>query len=594
MADPGEVDGRAAGDVAGGAAGDAAGGAAGDVAGGAAGGAEGSRPATGRSDGAVSGRARTESFRRLRIISLVLGVLVLFAVLDRTGGSSPGSATQAVSLQGNPMAAPAGALSSSWFCAGATAATPAAAASTATTTTTSTTTVPASAAASSLPVSRPSPYGEADGQLVIVNAGASQAAATITEVSSGGSSVNSSVDVPARGSVTVPESAPGGTGWEGAIVEVDAGQVVVDQSVNGPLGASSSPCATSGSSSWYLLTGQTRVNADEFISLLNPYPSATIVDLSFVTNQGVEQPQNFQGVDVPADGLVSVDLGTYLSRRSAIEATVTARTGSVVAWETEIVTPPLTGAPLVGSAAASKPLADPAWPIAGVTVNLGAPAAATSWVWPDGLAGGGVQEQYVVYNPGSRPARVRLSIGLAGGAAEPLAFSVGAGQVVPVVSEQQARIPAGVAHSATLASVNGVPVVAERTLTASQAANPVAGATGTVNGNGQILGGTVSSRSWVIGSAAADAHHVGQLVVFNPGATTVTVRVSKLSPGAPESLVAGVVTLRPGGRSALGISSTVAGPIQVSATGPVVAEYDIYGTGGSNGVGLSLAAPMSN
>ena len=534
----------------------------------------------------------TEGFRRLRIIALVLGVLVLFAVLDRTGGSTTRSASQAASIQGNPLVAPAGALSSSWFCAGATASAPATPA-----TPTTTTTVPASgsgsANASSLPVARPSPYGEADGQLVIVNAGSSQAAATITEVSSGGSTVKSSVDVPSGGFVTVPESAPGGTGWEGAIVEVDAGQVVVDQSVNGPLGASSSPCATSGSSSWYLPTGQTRVNADEFISLLNPYPSATIVDLSFVTNQGVEQPQNFQGVDVPANGLVNVDLGTYLSRRSAIEATVTARTGSVVAWETEIVTPPAGGAPLVGSAAASKPLADPAWPIAGVTVTLGAPVATTSWVWPDGLAGGGMQEQYVIYNPGSRPARVRLSIGLAGGAAEPLSFSVGAGQVVPVVSEQQARIPAGVAHSATLTSVNGVPVVAERTLTASQAANPVAGATGTVNGNGQILGGTVTSRRWLIGSAAVDAHHVGQLVIFNPGATTVTIRVSKLSSAAPEGL-GGVITLRPGGRSAIGISSSAPGPIQVSATGPVVAEYDLYGTGGSNGVGLSLAAPMSN
>ncbi len=541
---------------------------------------------------ANSGRAKTDSFRRLRVIAFVLGVLVLFAVLDRTGESTPKSATQAASIQGNPMVAPAGALSSSWFCAGATAAAPATSAAP-----TTTTTVPASASASAsnLPVARPSPYGEADGQLVITNAGTSKAAATITDVSSGGSTVNSSVDVPSGGSVSVPESAPGGTGWEGAIVEVDAGQVVVDQSVNGPLGASSSPCATSGSSSWYLPTGQTRVNADEFISLLNPYPSATIVDLSFVTNQGVEQPQNFQGVDVPANGLVNVDLGTYLSRRSAIEATVTARTGSVVAWETEIVTPPAAGAPLVGSAAASKPLADPAWPIAGVTVTLGAPAAATSWVWPDGLAGGGMQEQYVVYNPGSKPARVRLSIGLAGGAAEPLSFSVGAGQVVPVVSEQQARIPAGVAHSAKLTSVNGIPVVAERTLTASQAANPVAGATGTVDGNGQILGGTVTSRRWIIGSAAVDAHHVGQLVIFNPGAITVTVRVSKLSSAVPESLVAGgVVTLHPGGRSALGISSSAAGPIQVSATGPVVAEYDLYGTGGSNGVGLSLAAPMSN
>ena len=555
-------------------------------------------------DGKVPSRPAdmtSEGMRRLRVVAFVLAVAVLFGVLDRASAAQPNASAVQATVQRAPVAAPAGALSSSWFCAGATAAPTSATSSPATSTagsspasSTAGSSTAGSSTASSSPEVRPSPYGEAQGQLVIANAGLTAATATVTDISSGGSAVESSVKVPARGSLTVPENASGGTGWEGAIVEVDAGQVVVDQSVNGPLGASSSPCATSGSPTWYLPTGQTLINADEYVSLLNPYPTATIVDLSFLTNQGNEQPQNFQGIDVPADGLVSVDLGAYLTRRSAIETTVTARMGSVVAWETEIVTPPPSDVPLVGSAAAAKPLADPAWPIAGVTVTLGAPAAATSWVWPDGLAGAGMQEKYVVFNPGSTTANVRLSIGLTGAAAEPFSFSVRPGQIVPVVSEQQARIPAGVAHSATLLSINGVPVVAERTLTASQAAIPVAGAKGIVDGNGQILGGTLRADSWIVGAAEVDANHVGQLVIFNPGSAAVSARATRLSPDAPASLLAGgAVTLPPGGRAALGVLSEVSGPLEVTATSPVFVEYDLYGTGGSNGVGLSFAVPLS-
>ena len=95
------------------------------------------------------------------------------------------------------------------------------------------------------------------------------------------------------------------------------------------------PCATSGSARWYFTYGQTLVNAGEEISLLNPYPADSVVDLSFTTDQGVEFPVGFQGIVVPAGGLVSVNIGDHLRRRQQIATTVIARTGRVVAWEFE-------------------------------------------------------------------------------------------------------------------------------------------------------------------------------------------------------------------------------------------------------------------
>jgi hypothetical protein len=548
-------------------------------------------------------RKSSDGLRRLRVVSFVVGVLVVLGLVDHSASRPATHAGQSGGVQISPTAAPAAALSSSWFCAGATSTAQGAAPTTTTTTTATTptttaatsTAAKASGAAPGAPASSVNPAGDASGQVVIANAGSLEAEATVSVVGSAGTPAIKTVDVPPRGSVSVPEVAAGDGGWAGAIVEADAGQVVVYQSVSGPLGASVSPCATSGSPTWYLPGGQTRVNADEYVSLLNPYPTSTIVDLSFVTNQGSEQPQNFQGIDVPADGLATVDLGSYLSRRSSIETIVKARTGSVVAWETEVVTPPPSGAPLVGSAAASKPLADPAWPTAGVTVTLGSPGAATSWSWPDGLAGNNLQEQYVVFNPGSVQAKVRLSIGIAGAAAEPFDFSVGPGQVVPVVSEQQARIPAGVAHTATLTSTNSVPVVAVRTLTASGAAIPVSGVTGTVSGNGQILGETASAASWLVAATGLDSHHVGEIVVYNPGATTVTARVTALSAGpAPALPNGGALTIAPGGQASLATTSAATGPLQVTASSAVFVEYDLYGVGGVGGIGLSPAVPLSN
>ena len=127
----------------------------------------------------------------------------------------------------------------------------------------------------------------------------------------------------------------------------------------GRSGGPSTPCATAGSSQWYFATGATLINASVGLSLLNPYPTDAVVDLSFTTDQGVEQPQEFQGLVVPPDGLLTVNLGDHLRRRQAIATTVTARSGRLVAWKTDVVTPPARGEALLGT-----PGRPPArWPI---------------------------------------------------------------------------------------------------------------------------------------------------------------------------------------------------------------------------------------
>jgi hypothetical protein len=370
---------------------------------------------------------------------------------------------------------------------------------------------------------------------------------------------------------------------------MDAGSVAVSQEISGSLGWSATPCATAGSAAWYFASGLTMANAGVELTLLNPYPSESVVDLSFTTNQGLETPEEFQGLVVPGDGMLSVNLGDHLRRRQAIATTVTARTGRVVAWKTSWVLKPQPGAVLAGTPAASSPLADPSWPVPGVTVTLGASSPGTSWTWPDGMAGNGIAEQYLIYNPGPDTADVRLSIGLAQGQAEPFDLSVGPYQVQPVVSEQQVRIPSGIAHSAVLVSTNGVPVVAERWISA--------GPPSAWQGIGELLGGQTAAGSWLVPDMLAGPWHRAALVLYNPGAVPVQATVVSLRQGRRVAIPGlGPTTVGPGQRVALSINPHVTAlqsSLVVGATGPIYAESDNYGQSGATGVALSFGVPLT-
>lgn len=507
--------------------------------------------------------------RRAPILLVLAGALVAGGLVDRASAAHGRSSASADLVQPVPVAAPADALSSSWFCAG------------------------GSDGSGSGGTATP-------GAIVVANGGPRPVTANVTLV---GAATSGSA-LPARpgppsvktltiapySSAAVPESVQGAA-WSGALVDADGGSVGVTQVVDGPFGRASSPCSTSGSQHWYLPAGQTRINASETILLLNPYPTASIVDLSFSTDQGVETPQAFESLDVPPSGLVAVPLGSHLRRRANIATTVSARTGNVVAWESEVITPPPKGSPLLGTPAGNAPLADPAYPVAGVAVTLGAPSAGTFWTWPDGLAGNGTDEQYVIYNPGPQTADVRLSVDLEHGSAEPFELSVAPYQFVQEISEQQTSIPAGMPHTAAVVSTNGVPVVAART---TGALNSTAGGTGTRNGIGLMLGERLAAPSWIVPYASADAQHQFSIIVSNLGSAAVKVAVQSL-PARPVTTPGFyTTTVAPGARVALpGLPTGWNAPLAIAASGPVYVETDIYGAGGTSGYSLSSAIPLS-
>jgi hypothetical protein len=440
-----------------------------------------------------------------------------------------------------PAAAPASALSSTWFCGGATG----------------------------------QPGQVADGQLAVANTSTRQLSGTVTLIPSQGNPVASPLTVPANGRTMVAESAASQTPFVGAVVDLDGGGASVEQLINGAQGVSTAACASTGSNRWYFADGTTQDHANLYLSLLNPYTEDAIVDLSFTTEQGPEQPADFQGLVVPARGILGVDLGSHLRGRAQVATTVVTRAGRVVAFKTQVIS---AGAAPATDQAPGTPHPRPP----GLSLVLGSPTPGSTWWWPEGLTGPGATERYQIYNPGRSEADVSLALTLDQGSADPFTLKIPARSTGTVVTSQQSRVPEGNAHAAVLRSTNGVGVVAERTVDAAAPA-PRTGLT-------DVLGSQLTARRWLLAGGTADQNTDETLIVFNP--TMVASRVSVLGLAGGQAVDPGGLTdmnLPPGRRLVIHLNDH--GPvfdraILVESTTPVVAERDLEE---SKGIGINAA-----
>jgi hypothetical protein len=199
-----------------------------------------------------------------------------------------------------------------------------------------------------------------------------------------------------------------------------------------------------------------------------------------------------------------------------------------------------------------------------VSLTLGAPAVSREWTFPEGLWADGLAQQWHVYNPGDREAEVELQIIPAeGDPVEPIDLTVPARTQVVVDAGTTKRVAAGVAHSSTIVSLNGEPIV-------------------------ELCG-------WVLPLGEASGNTDEWIVVHNPNPVAVTVSISALA-GGQVLAIEGLQDLEagPGDRLALRIGDHIERtplPLLVEATGNVVVERDLYrvrATGVTTVVGIPL------
>lgn len=472
---------------------------------------------------------------RIRVFIVIAALLAAGGVVDRMQAREASPPVAAPLAAAMPTAAPPTSLSSTWFCAGATA----------------------------------TPEGAdglvADGRVVVANAGGEELNGTVTVVPSEGEAKTLPLKVGARSVTAVRQSEVVAAPYASVLIELDGGGAVVEHEIRGPLGFSTAPCASFASDRWYLAEGSTAREDSMRLAIYNPFPEDAIVDLSFATDQGRAVPSNFTGLVVKGGRMRVVKVEEHVRRRANLAMTAVARSGRIVVDRIQ----------LRGGAAK------------GISLALAAPSPGDRWYFPEGFIAEGVAERYHLYNPSNREALVSLELGLEEGAAEPFDLTVPPRDRLTIVSNDQERIPRGVGHSATIVSLNGVPVVAERSVTAVAPATRI--------GAADSLGSRRSARQWVLASGAATDTVDEVVVLVNPGPEAATVSIAGLAGGqllSIESLQE--VALPAGRRTALRLTDHVKRDdlgLLVRSTSPIVVERGIYLVG-SPGLALSSGVPL--
>jgi hypothetical protein len=453
--------------------------------------------------------------RRAPAVVALLAVLVVAGFVDHTFGRPHTTVRSATETM--PVAPPANALSSTWYCAGGTAAA----------------------------------GGGADLSVVIVNAGPRERTGTVTFVPNQGQTTTVPVTVTPAARVVLRAQDKVKAPFVAATVELDGGGAAAEVGVAGPLGESAAPCASSASDHWYFAEGSTTKDAAETLFLFNPFPEDAIVDVGFSTEDGRAAPQGLQGLAVRGRGLSAVNVGDYVHRRQAVSTEVVTRVGRIAVFRLQSF----------DGTAGRK----------GQSLAIGAPDRSRTWYFPEGIVTAGVTERYQLFNPSDREVRAELALSLEQGAAEPIDVTVPAQARVTVSANDEKRIPRQVAHAVKV-TADSPGLVVERTIDAVSPA-PRAGFS-------SIVGATALFNRWVFAIGQADDTWDEWVVVQNPGTRSVTFSVTALANGQRVG-VEGLqdLELPAGQRRAVRLGEHIKRadlPLLVEVSGPVAVERDLY------------------
>ena len=464
------------------------------------------------------------------------------------------------------------------------------------------------------------PDGMADHTVVMANPGDADRVATVTVLAGD----LRRPDVPPAGALPAPvvRQVPVAAGQRvalrlgdvlqaplaAAVVEVDGGGVAVEHEVSGPQGADVTPCSSFAAPAWHFAWGTTTRDARELVVFFNPFPSPATIDGVFMTEDGPREPTRLQGFPVPPRSVVGIALGDDVTRSEQVAATFRARSGRVVV---ERLTQH-----------------DGSLGVRGLTLGLGAPEAASTWVFAGGEASVpspvtpapgadltttttsstttttaasttttsastgasaadrdddvATSEKIVVYNPGEERAKVevRLQPGAdaEGGVPQPFHLTVAGGGYEVIDYGAQPRVSPGVDHATVVHATNGVPVVVERvTVDTIPQPPPPAGRRRTAPQPppGEMtasMGAPYAARDWTFPTLSLSDGGTAGFAVYNPD---------------PDHAVR--VELRALGDSAEGTGTTV---VRVPAGGRAGIPFDPFVAAAADGVVVRAPRPV--
>jgi hypothetical protein len=472
---------------------------------------------------------RTASVARVPALVAVAAIVVGLIAADRAGHSFSPSIRGAARPVSGPSVPPADAISSTWFCAEGTS----------------------------------SPGGRADETIIVANLARKPVTATITVLTgSDHTPVSRSVRVDTLAQRRVVVSSIIADAEPGVVVEVPSGSVAVEHELQRGSATTLGACARQSATSWYFAAGDTGRGAEDWVALFNPFGDDAIVDLTFLTPDGVQAPGPAQALVVPRRSRVSVPVHDLVRRESPLAIQVHARTGRVVAEQS-----------LRYDGTDGR---------LGIATALGATGLASRWTIPTGVGDAGTTANVAIANFENRGTTVNVGVTLDGSQSLPRQRVTVPSMAVVQVGLSQ-RVPPGSGFSVTVDAGHRTPVVVELQ---EQWAPPA-----TVSGTATTFGSTVHASRWAFATGRVDDTGDAQLVAFNVSKRSLTVELLAYTGGDPNSPSSALAqAVGPGKRVVFDLAQNGIGPDRVlvlKADGAIVAGRAVL----SPSPGLSLGLP---
>jgi len=417
-----------------------------------------------------------------------------------------------------------------------------------------------------------SPKGRADETVIVASLASTRVVATVTVMPGGnGAPVSKTMHLAPREEVHVRVADILATPEPGVVVETVGGRAAVSHQLEHGDDFAVEPCSRSAGPDWYFAAGTTVEGSEHDLVLFNPFGDDAVVDITFLTDTGAQEPDGLQSVVVPRRSRITIAVQDSVLRQLRVATHVHARVGRIVAEHTQIFD---------GKVPSSGPT------LKGIAVSLGAQSPEAVWRIAGGTTENSGIASLAVANFGATEARVAVHVVLvAGQKLAPQSVTVPAGGVIALDLTTRVPLNTDYAVTATARDANGrpVPIVAEMLASWSP--------TSSTPGVASTLGSTVAARRWVIPQPDVDAD--GFLTLLDPGADPVT---AELLPAAFVDRPTGAssepeVAVGPGTAEVLQITNIghrLGGALVITANHPIVVGLTMLGPAGAS---VSAAIP---
>ena len=206
-------------------------------------------------------------------------------------------------------------------------------------------------------------------------------------------------------------------------------------------------------------TGSTYGGSDVRLSLYDPDATPAVVNVDVSTGTTLTSPPAFQGVVVPATGLVVLDLHRWVFEESSLAVTATAVSGSIVVGALELTSETVD---MASRSAAGHSINHVV--VIGSSLLVGPDRGLSHWAFAALQSKKGVASTFSVYNPGKRPVSVSVAPPGRAGIVAALTEDVPAGGIVDFATPVTGTSGLGTG-SVVVSAKGGRPIVVARLTT---------------------------------------------------------------------------------------------------------------------------------